>query len=53
MPVILCDEWTPTQVKAFRLIVNRSANWAEWDEELLALELQELAGGFRSRPNWI
>src|ERR1035438_3733963 len=25
VPVILCDEWTPTQVKAFRLLVNRSA----------------------------
>src|SRR5664279_5202048 len=22
VPVILCDEWTPAQVKAFRLIVN-------------------------------
>jgi DNA modification methylase len=42
VPVILCDEWTPTQVKAFRLLVNRSATWADWDEDLLALELQEL-----------
>jgi DNA modification methylase len=42
VPVILCDEWTPTQVKAFRLLVNRSAAWAGWDEELLALEFQEL-----------
>src|SRR5580658_7729546 len=42
IPVILCDEWTPGQVKAFRLMVNRSATWADWDEELLALELQEL-----------
>src|SRR5215471_5018964 len=25
MPVVLCDEWTPTQVKTFRLPVNRSA----------------------------
>jgi ParB-like chromosome segregation protein Spo0J len=24
IPVLLCDEWTPQQVKAFRLIVNRS-----------------------------
>jgi ParB-like chromosome segregation protein Spo0J len=29
VPVILCDEWTPQQVKAFRLMVNRSATWAE------------------------
>src|SRR5579864_2153394 len=42
IPVILCDEWTPEQVKAFRLMVNRSVGWAEWDDELLALELQEL-----------
>jgi hypothetical protein len=34
VPVILCDEWTPAQVKAFRLLVNRSVTWAEWDEEL-------------------
>jgi ParB-like chromosome segregation protein Spo0J len=42
IPVILCDEWTPVQVKAFRLLVNRSATWADWDEELLTLELQDL-----------
>ena len=44
VPVILCDEWTPAQVKAFRLLVNRSVGWAEWDEELLGLELVELKG---------
>jgi 16S rRNA G966 N2-methylase RsmD len=44
IPVILCDEWTPAQVKAFRLLVNRSATWADWDEELLALELQDMQG---------
>jgi len=43
LPVILCDEWTPEQVKAFRLLVNRSATWADWDDELLSLELQELS----------
>jgi DNA modification methylase len=42
IPVILCDEWTPAQVKAFRLMVNRSVSWADWDEELLALELQDI-----------
>src|SRR6516162_1844021 len=42
VPVILCDEWTPAQVKAFRLMVNRSVTWADWDEEALALELQDL-----------
>src|SRR5690349_2658111 len=42
VPVILCDEWSPQQVRAFRLVANRSVTWADWDEELLALELQEL-----------
>src|SRR5260370_26576902 len=42
IPVILCDEWTEAQVKAFRLLVNRSVTWTAWDEELLAIELQEL-----------
>jgi len=42
IPVILCDEWSDAQVRAFRLLVNRSATWADFDEELLALELQEL-----------
>src|SRR5947209_12255964 len=42
IPVLLCDEWTPAQVKAFRLMVNRSASWADWDEDLLAVELLDL-----------
>ena len=42
VPVVLADEWTPAQVKAFRLAVNRSAEWAEWDDELLKLELDDL-----------
>jgi len=42
IPVILCDEWTPAQVKAFRLMVNRSVTWADWDEELLAQELRDI-----------
>jgi DNA modification methylase len=42
IPVILCDEWSDAQVKAFRLLVNRSVAWADWDDELLSLELQEL-----------
>src|SRR5260370_31636888 len=44
VPVILCDEWSPAQVKAFRLMVNRSVAWADWDPELLSLELSDLKG---------
>ena len=42
VPVTVCDEWTPAQVKAFRLMVNRSVTWADWDEELLSLELKDI-----------
>jgi hypothetical protein len=44
VPVILCDEWTQAQVKAFRLMVNRSVGWAERDDEILSLELLDLKG---------
>lgn len=42
IPVIPCDGWTDAQVKAFRLMVNRSVMWAEWDEDKLAVELREI-----------
>jgi len=44
VPVILCDDWSDAQVKAFRLLVNRSVNWADWDMELLSLEMLDLQG---------
>jgi len=43
IPVLLCDEWSDAQVKAFRILVNRSATWADFDDDVLSLELQELA----------
>ena len=42
VPVALADELTDAQVKAFRILANKSANWAEWEPDLLKLELQEL-----------
>jgi hypothetical protein len=42
VPVALADDLTPAQIKAFRLLANKSASWAAWDERLLALELGEL-----------
>ena len=42
VPVILADDLTPAQIKAFRILANRSATWADWDEDLLRLELGEL-----------
>ena len=45
VPVILADDLTETQIKAFRILVNRSATWADWDDDLLRLELEELQLG--------
>ncbi len=42
VPVIPCDGWTDAQVKAFRLMVNRSVSWADWDIDALAIEFGEL-----------
>ena len=42
VPVVLADDMTDLQIKAFRLSVNKTAELAEWDDELLAIELHEL-----------
>jgi DNA modification methylase len=42
VPVIVCDDWSPEQVRSFRLLANRSASWAEWDLAAVAEELAEL-----------
>lgn len=42
VPVALADDLTEAQIKAFRLLANRSANWAAWDDDLLTLEFQDL-----------
>ena len=38
IPVIHCDDWSEAQIKAFRILVNRSATWAEWDNAKLGEE---------------
>ncbi len=42
VPVIVADDLSDEQVKAFRLADNKVGEIAEWDEELLAIELEEL-----------
>jgi len=42
IPAIVCDGWTDAEVRAFRLAVNKSATWAEFDMEMVALEMSEL-----------
>ncbi|HUS98512.1 MAG TPA: DNA methyltransferase [Hyphomicrobiaceae bacterium] len=42
VPVIFVTHLTPAQVRAFRIADNRLAELAEWDETMLAIELQGL-----------
>ncbi|WP_168464778.1 DNA modification methylase [Wolbachia endosymbiont of Ctenocephalides felis wCfeT] len=42
IPVVLSDNLSDAQTKAFRLLANESANWAKWDDDLLKIELQDL-----------
>jgi DNA modification methylase len=42
VPVHVADTLTPTQVRAYRLLDNRSHEEAVWDEDLLGLELLDL-----------
>jgi DNA modification methylase len=42
VPVITADDMTPEQIRALRLLINRSSSWADWDDELLLRELRAL-----------
>lgn len=42
VPVLIAEDLTPAQVKAYRLADNRTHEEAEWDKDLLAIELSEL-----------
>ena len=43
VPVVLCDDLTEADIKALRISINRMAELAEWDSDLLAAELEGLA----------
>jgi hypothetical protein len=43
IPLMTGDERMPAPAKALRLMVSRSVSWASWDNEMLALEWQELS----------
>ena len=44
VPVIKADDLTEAQVKAFRIADNKTSEYAEWNGELLKLELEQLEG---------
>lgn len=43
VPVLVADDMSDEHIKAYRIAVNQSATWAEWDEGRLRRELDELA----------
>ena len=45
VPVVIADDLTEEQIKAFRLADNRVAEFSEWDFDKLEIELQGLADG--------
>lgn len=47
IPVVIADDLTDAQIKAFRILANKSVEWADWDDDLLRCELKDLqAMGF-------
>lgn len=42
VPVILADDLNEAQIRAFRILINRSSTWADWDDALLLQELRAL-----------
>lgn len=44
VPCIIADDLSEEQIKAFRLADNKVAEKAEWDMELLELELKDITG---------
>lgn len=46
VPVIVADDLTPEQVKAYRIADNKAADKAYWDEFLLKDEIADLDGLF-------
>jgi ParB-like chromosome segregation protein Spo0J len=43
VPVVLCDDLSESDIKALRISINRMAELADWDSELLSTELEGLA----------
>lgn len=42
VPCIIAEDLTETQIKAYRIADNKVAEFSEWDDDMLNLELEEL-----------
>ena len=47
VPVIVAENLTEEQAKAYRLVDNKTSEFAEWDENKLNAELYELLNNFK------
>ncbi|GHU71467.1 hypothetical protein FACS1894184_18340 [Clostridia bacterium] len=43
LPTLVADDLTEEQIKAFRIADNRTADFADWDAELLNAELHDIS----------
>lgn len=50
VPVLIADDLTPEQVQAYRLADNKTAEFAEWNIDLLNKELDALKGVLDMEP---
>jgi hypothetical protein len=48
VPCLVADDLTDEQVKAFRIVDNRTNDYTSWDFPLLVTEIQDLKGMFDS-----
>lgn len=44
LPCIVADDLTPEEIREYAIIDNKTSEIAEWDDELLSAELEELEG---------
>lgn len=42
VPCVVLEDLTPDQIKAFRIVDNKTSEYAEWDFPALALELKDI-----------
>jgi hypothetical protein len=50
VPCVVASDLTPDQIKAFRLVDNRSSEFAIWDYDLLSSELKDISLAFDMEP---
>lgn len=46
VPIVVADNLTPDEVKAYRIADNRTGDFSQWDFPELVMQLEELSAGF-------